>query len=130
MTSKHGQIIIQSGANVWPHEMKTAEVLATAGYTVEFIRRNEQLRATSADVIMDGIVWEMKAPKASNMKAVEKNLRKAMNQSNCVIFDSRRMKEVPDHAIERELRICASGRIKKLKRLLFINRKAQVIDIK
>lgn len=104
--------------------------MAAAGYTVEFIRRNEQLRATSADVIMDGIVWEMKAPKASNMKAVEKNLRKAMNQSNCVIFDSRRMKEVPDHAIERELRICASGRIKKLKRLLFINRKAQVIDIK
>lgn len=130
MTSNRGQIIIQSGANVWPHEMKTAEALAAAGYTVEFIRRSEEQRVTSADVIIGGVVWEMKAPKAPNMKAVEKNLRKAMDQSDCVVFDSRRMKGIPDHAIERELRVCAAGRVKKLKRLLFVNRKAQVIDIK
>lgn len=42
----------------------------------------------------------------------------------------RRMKGIPDHAIERELQACAAGRIKNLKRLLFVNRKAQVIDIK
>ena len=72
---KTRQIIIQSGANVWPHEMKTAEALAAAGRTVEFIRRSEEQRTTSADAIIDGIVWEMKAPKASNLKAIEKNLR-------------------------------------------------------
>ena len=127
---KTRQIIIQSGANVWPHEMKTAEALAAAGRTVEFIRRSDEQRTTSADAIIDGIVWEMKAPKASNLKAIEKNLRKALDQSNCVILDSRRMKGIPDHAIERELQACAAGRIKNLKRLLFVNRKAQVIDIK
>ena len=130
MNSKRGQIIIQSGANVWPHEMKTAEALAAAGRTVEFIRRSEEQRTTSADAKIDGIVWEMKAPKASNLKAIEKNLRKALDQSNCVILDSRRMKGIPDHAIERELQACAAGRIKNLKHLLFVNRKAQVIDIK
>ena len=130
MTSMRGQIIIQSGANVWPHEMKTAEALAATGYSIEFVRRSEEQRVTSADVIIDGVVWEMKAPKASNMKAVEKNLRKAMDQSDCVIFDSRRMKGIPDYAIERELRVCATGRVKKRRRLLFVNRKAQVIDIK
>ena len=130
MNSKRGQIIIQSGANVWPHEMKTAEALAAAGRTVEFIRRSEEQRTTSAEAIIDGIVWEMKAPKASNLKAIEKNLRKALDQSNCVILDSRRMKGIPDHAIERELQACAAGRIKSLKRLVFVNRKAQVIDIK
>ena len=83
---KTRQIIIQSGANVWPHEMKTAEALAAAGRTVEFIRRSEEQRTTSADAIIDGIVWEMKAPKASNLKAIEKNLRKALDQSNCVIL--------------------------------------------
>lgn len=57
-------------------------------------------------------------------------LSKALDQSNCVILDSRRMKGIPDHAIERELQACAAGRIKNLKRLLFVNRKAQVIDIK
>ena len=59
----------------------------------------------------------MKAPKASNMKVVEKNLRKATDQSPYVIFDSRRMKGIPDHAIERELRVCAAGRVKALNRL-------------
>ena len=127
---KRGHIIIQSGVNVWPHEMKTAEALAADDRTVEFIRRSEQQRVTSADVVMDGLIWEMKAPKASNMKAVEKNLRKATGQSAYVIFDSRRMKGIPDHAIERELRVCAAGRVKALKRLLFVNRQAQVIDIK
>lgn len=78
---KTRQIIIQSGANVWPHEMKTAEALAAAGRTVEFIRRSEEQRTTSADAIIDGIVWEMKAPKASNLKAIEKNLRKALDGS-------------------------------------------------
>lgn len=130
MPRSKGQIVIQSGANVWPHEFKTAEALSAAGYTVEFIRRSEEQRTTSADVIMDGVVWEMKAPKASNMKAVEKNLRKALNQSNCVIFDSRRMKGIPDRALERELHVCAANRVKGLKKLLFVNRKAQVIDIK
>lgn len=130
MLKKRGQIIIQSGANIWPHELKTAEALAAASFTVEFVRRSEKERETSADVEIDGVLWEMKAPRASNMKAVEKNLRKAVNQSDCVIFDSRRMKGIPDHAIERELRVCAAGRVKKLKRLMFVNRKAQVIDIK
>lgn len=130
MATREGKIIIQSGANVWPHELKTAEALAAAGYSVEFIRRSEEQRVTSADVIIGGVIWEMKAPKASNMKAVEKNLRKAMDQSDCAIFDSRRMKGIPDHAIERELRICAAGRVKKLRRLLFVNRKSQVIGIK
>lgn len=125
-----GHIIIQPGANIWPHELKTAEALAAAGYTVEFVRRSEEQRVTSADVIIDGVLWEMKAPTSSSLKAVEKNLRKALSQSNCVILDSRRMKTIPDSAIERELRACANGRIKALKHLLFVNRHAQVIDIK
>ena len=64
------------------------------------------------------------------MKRVEKNIRRALLQSNNVIFDCRRMKNIPDTAVERELRTCANGRVKKLRRLIFINRKGNVIDIK
>lgn len=128
--NKQGQIIIHSDINVWPHEFKTAEALAAAGYIVEFIRRSEQPRVTSADVVIGNILWEIKAPKSSNLKAVEKNLRKAVNQSENVIFDSRRMKGIPNYAIKRELEVCAKGRIKKLRRLLFVNNNGQVIDIK
>ena len=52
MTSKRGRIIIQSGANVWPHELKAAEALAAAGYTVELIRRSEEQRVTPTNVII------------------------------------------------------------------------------
>ena len=36
MVNPKGKIIIGPGLNIWPHELKTAEALATAGYTVEF----------------------------------------------------------------------------------------------
>lgn len=129
MAKKKGMIIIASGVNVWPHELKTAESLAEAGFVVEFVRRSEEQRARSADCLIEGELWEMKAPTASNMKAVEKNLRKALGQAPRVIFDCRRMKGIPDTAIEREVRVCAAGRVRGLKRVLFVNRKGKVVDI-
>ncbi|MDR0350396.1 MAG: hypothetical protein LBH64_02455, partial [Coriobacteriales bacterium] len=41
------KIIIPSGANVWPHELKAAQALAAIGLTVEFIRRSERERELS-----------------------------------------------------------------------------------
>jgi hypothetical protein len=128
--NKQGKIIIAANANVWSHEIETAKALAVAGFTVEFLRRSEEPHATSADILIDGVKWEMKAPKGGSMKTVEKNLRKAVHQASCIIFDSRRIKRIPDTAIERELRTCCGSRVKGIERLLFINRHAIVIDIK
>lgn len=36
--------------------------------TVEFIRKSEEPYATSADVLIDGIQWEMKSPKSGKLK--------------------------------------------------------------
>lgn len=129
MTGKRGQIIIQPGANVWPHELKTAEALAADGHTIEFIRKSEQQRVTSADAIMDGLVWEMKAPTASNLKAVERSLKRGRWQSENIIFDCRRMKRVPGAATEREVRKQAFA-VPRIRRLLYINKHGKVIDIK
>ena len=129
MATREGKIVIQSGANVWPHELKTTEALAAAGYTIEFVRRSEEQRAQSADVLMHGEVWEMKAPKSDKESAIDKNVRKALHQSKWVIFDSRRMKKVTDTTVERELRKSAQT-LRSMRRLLFVNRKAEVIDIK
>ncbi|MBR0406088.1 MAG: hypothetical protein IJI68_12960 [Eggerthellaceae bacterium] len=129
MATRKGKIVIQSGANVWPHELKTAEALAAAGYTVEFIRKSEERHATSADCIIDGVIWEMKAPTASQIRRVQRALRDALKQSSNVILDSRRMKGIPDKAIERELRKWA-GELKHLDKLLFVGRGGAVVDIK
>lgn len=61
MAREKGKIIIAPGINVWPHELKTAEALAEAGHVVEFVRRREEKRAKSADALIDGVLWEMKA---------------------------------------------------------------------
>lgn len=96
--------------------------------TVEFIKRSENRYDRSAGVLMDDIVWELKAPKSDKLHMVEQNLRRALKQSQNVVFDSRRMKGLPDPVIERELR--KWGReLRSLRRLLFVNRHAQVIDI-
>lgn len=108
--------------------MMTVEALVDDGHVVRFIPKSNTKFETSADIIMDGLVWEMKAPKSGKLHMVEQNLRRALKQSENVIFDSRRMKQIPDHAIEREL--CKWGKeLKSLERLLFINRRGEVIDI-
>ena len=124
-----GQIIVDEGANVWPHEMLTAEALAAAGYKLRFLRRSMELRARSADLLIDGELWEMKAPRSDKPRAIDKNIRKALHQASCVVFDSRRMKRIPDAVVERELRKSALG-LKRMRHLLFVNKKGRVIDIK
>jgi hypothetical protein len=129
MGEKDGQIILPARVNVWPHELDTARALARSGRDVEFLVKGVGDREKSADILMEGIVWEIKSPRASNIKAVERNVKRARNQASNVIVDSHRMKGVPDAAIERELRRCARE-IKGLKRLLFVDRHGIVTVIK
>lgn len=129
MKKREGKIVIEPGTSVWPHELKTAEALAMVGYTVQFVRRSEERRAHSADALIDGELWEFKAPTSDKASAVDKNVRKALHQSKCVVFDSRRMKRISDAQVERELRKSAST-LRSMRRLIFVNRRAEVIDIK
>jgi len=124
-----GKIIIPSGVNVWAHELKTAQALAAAGFVVKFIHRSEQKRETSADAFVDNEEWEMKAPNGSKISLIEKNLRRGLKQCDKIIFDSHRVKRIPDEAIVREL-MKWSAEMKGLKRLKFVNRHREVIDIK
>lgn len=123
-----GKIVIPDGVNVWPHEFESAKVLIRHGYTVEFLKARDQKGKQTADCLINGVTWEMKAPKASSLKAVERNLKRGKWQSCRIIFDSRRMKYVPDKAIERELRR-RFAEIKEIEKIKFINRHGQVIDI-
>lgn len=126
--NRKGKIVIPEGANVWPHEMESARVLARQGYVVEFLRAIDQKGRQTADCLLDGELWEMKAPTASNIKAVERNLKRGKWQSGCIVFDSRRMKKVPDKVIEHELRRHRQG-MKGIERVKFINRHGEVLDI-
>lgn len=129
MKQPRGKIIIAPDLNVWPHEYETAKALAMTGMTVEFIRRSEEYRTTSADVIVNGLIWEIKAPESDKTKVIEKNLRKALHQSKNVIFDARRMKKLPDMVIEREVRKWCCE-LRTIKHLIYVNRGGEVCIIK
>ena len=57
----------------------------------------------SADVLMDGVVWEMKSPTSASVKSLQKVLRRAGRQSHNVIVDTARMRGRMDRAAQREL---------------------------
>lgn len=123
-----GNITFGAESNIWPHEMETAKALALAGYDIVFVDRPGKQGERVADILMDGDTWEMKSPRSDSLKAIERNVKRARNQSPCVVLDSRRMRKVPDAAIERELRRCAKT-IKGIRRLLLVGRHGSVTTI-
>lgn len=129
MVKLKGKVIIEPGLNVWPHELQTATALATVGYTVEFVRKSEVDHVATPDVLIDGVRWEFKSPKSGKPDMILKNLRRALHQSDCVVFDCRRMKRLPNQVIEREVRLRANE-LKSLKHLIYINRHGDVMTIK
>lgn len=124
-----GRVIVPAGVNVWPHELKTAEALARAGYVVEFIPRSDVEHEKTPDVLIDGVAWEMKAPKSDNIHKVEKTLRHAIRQSPNVIYDSQRTRQLRDAQVKRELEKWAKA-FPALKRLVFIDKTRQLDFIK
>lgn len=126
--SGKGKIVIPAGVNVWPHELETAKALANYGYEIEFKKKDEEYKVHSADVYMGGELWEFKAPKSSNLDAVERNLRRAKRQSSYIVFDSNRIKKIPDTALEREI-LSKAPHISGIKKIIFVNRKRNCVDI-
>lgn len=74
------------------HEFNTARYFADLGKDVKFIQRSNIPNVHTPDIRMDGVNWEMKAPVGKSRHTLEKILRKAMSQSDSIIFDLRRCK--------------------------------------
>ncbi len=124
-----GEIVIRPGVDVWEHERKTAQALADAGFVVMFVKKSNEESVRTPDVMMGGALWEMKSPVSSRLPKIQKTLRQAIHQSPNVIYDSQRIKHLNDKQILKELNKWAT-QLKSLKRLLFVNKKREVIVIK
>jgi contact-dependent growth inhibition (CDI) system CdiA-like toxin len=125
---KAGSIVIPAGLDVWKHELKTAQVFARHGCTVEFLVTNQVQRVKTADVLIDGVTYEIKSPRADKLSAVERNLKRATKQSGNIIVDSRRMRKIHDTTIQSFL-LQKLKQQRTIKKLLFVNRKHEIIDI-
>ncbi len=123
-----GRIEIPIGMRPWPHEMRVAEILASKGHRVEFLLKG---RVKTADILLDGVEFEIKSPRTDKANSLEHVLRRALHQSSNIIIDSSRMdvKRISDKQVYRFL-INKTRQQRQIKRLLFVMKKGEVVDIK
>ena len=86
-------------------------------------------REHSADAYVDGEKWEFKSPTARHTKTILKNLKEAKWQSDKVILDARRMKDVPNEAILRETK-SAIKEVPEISELKYISKSGKLVNIK
>lgn len=126
-SKKPGKIIIPVGMKPRPrqHEIDVAELLAKYfRVDVEFIPTTSR---NSPDFLIDGTLWELKSPQGNGKNNIQRQLKYAWHQSPNVILDASRSKM---HAarIKREVEY-QFGIIKSVKRLLFVAKDKEVIEI-
>ena len=125
MNSFRGKIIVPANVSPWPHEQRVARIFALAGYAVEFILEST---TRTADILLDGVEFEIKSPRSGNANSLEHILKKATKQSCNIIIDTSRMKNVRDDNTRRFL--INQVRIRKqIKKLIMITKQGQIIEI-
>jgi hypothetical protein len=127
MKLKVGKLIIPDEAkkDLLGHELKSLEALRDNGYVVEVIVASRLYKIHSADILINGAVWEVKSP---TTERIEKVIKKAKKQSDKILIDTRRTK-LDDEFVAKELmKELKTSRI--LKKAKIIDKKGKVIDIK
>ena len=61
------------------------------GKDVVFIKPSSIPNTHTPDILMDGVEWEMKTPIGNCRRTIEYCFRKAVKQSNYIIFDLRKI---------------------------------------
>ncbi len=123
---KQGRLVIPSDVFPWPHELRVARILATAGHVVEFLPvRNIK----TADILLDGIEYEIKSPLTNKPDKLERVIKRALRQSKNIIYDSSRIKNMRDDNLRRFL-IDKARQQSQIGELIFITKRGQIIDIR
>ena len=124
MTKKKAGVYIAPGRRPWAHELKAAEVLALAGHCVEFLPEG---LLPKADILLDGVEYEIKSPETEKLTSIEQLIRKALKQSCNIIIDASRCK-IQESRLRRYL-VHKCREQKQIKRMLLITKGREIIDI-
>ena len=128
MSKETGNKSAPDAYGIWPHERRCAQSLSASGRDVKFIPVTQGSKVKSADLVMDGMIWEMKSPETSDVHSLQRILRRASKQSHNVIIDTSRATRLSDAKIEHELRRLLHL-VKSVKRLLMVAKTGEVIDL-
>ena len=125
---KLGRIILPYGVDPENHERDTADVFLLLGFDVEFITPIRTKGARTADVMIGGVLWEMKSPTGNTNKTIERQLQRGSRQSRNIIIDGRRTR-LADKEILKEL-TKKFELVRSIKRIIFITKDGETVDFR
>ena len=110
------------------HELYAADYFAELGFDVVFIRPSNIKGSRSPDFTMAGKIWELKSPTGKSERTFEDDLRKAMGQSEHIIFDLRQKAKRDETWCINKLKNQSTA--SEIKTLLAINKQGKLLIIK
>lgn len=111
-------VIIPDGMKPLPeeHEIDVAWILARHyRCVVEFLQPTAGYKMKTPDIVMNGVMWEIKSPTGSSRRLMIQYQFKGLKQSRNLIVDMRRTK-LDDELVQKQIRIEISrhGRVGKI----------------
>lgn len=110
------------------YEIETALYFASRGLNIEFIKPSSIEGNKSPDFIMLDRSWEIKSPITYGKSSFEYNLKKAMKQSENIIYDLRRLKKSDELKYIGELQ--KRAKTQRIKTLIIIRSDCEILTLK
>jgi hypothetical protein len=123
------EVIIANGMRPHPqaHEIEVAWILAKYYVcVVEFLQPSAGYKMKTPDIVMNGLMWEIKSPTGASRKATIEYQFKGLKQSRNLIIDGRRTK-LEDEFIQKMIATEISKH-SRVGRVLFITKKSLIIE--
>jgi len=110
-----------------PHEVEVAWILARHfGSSVEFLRPSEGYKLKTADIVMNGLIWEIKSPTGGGRMTVSNQFKRASKQSNHIVLDARRVHLEEDKVLSQ---IRTEMKKRRFRAVLFITKAGTVLEV-
>jgi len=95
---------------------------------VEFLAPIYDYKRKTADIIMNGVEWEIKCPIGNSKSTIGNQLRWGSKQSKSIVLDTRHTKLTYDDVEKRVLK--EVNRKTTIRRIILINKLGKVIELK
>lgn len=108
------------------HEREIAWILARHFQCrIEFLIPIDSYKTKTADIVMNGIMWEIKSPKGNSVTStIQAQFKRGAKQSRSLIIDGRRTK-LTDTYIQKQIILELRHR-SRIKRVIYITKSSKV----
>ena len=130
MNKRNANVIIPAMLNNSPQkdEIEIAWIVAKKyNQTVKFLNPVNDYKRKTADIVMNGQLWEMKTPTGNSKNTIERQVKRATKQSHNIIIDGRRS-SITDDLFQLELKKQCTLR-HSIRKLIYIRKNSEPVEI-